>query len=160
MTSVRTLAVTRLMELVADEIAAESTFPERVQVTDHDPGGNRMGEAIFVVDIQGDQELDRFGDAALTTDDFTVTVVCVARLAGQTGPQARDRVDEFYQAIRRVALGYSRTLDDYELEGGHHPITFTETTRVEGPISDPAGDSGHVGFARVDVRIVTNEVSP
>ena len=39
-------------------------------------------------------------------------------------------------------------------------ITLTETGRVDGPISDPAGDSGHVGFARVDVRIVTHEVTP
>lgn len=162
--SVRIQAMERLVALIAAEVTAGTPDPDNVQVLDHDPGGMQRIEAIHVVDVRGDRPADRLSGGAdmFTSDDFTVTLVGVARRGKMTAAQARQRADEFYQAISRVVCSaqYEKTLGDFQTADGHHPIVLTEFGRVDGPISDPSSDKGFFGWVRVDVRIVTNEVSP
>lgn len=160
--SIRVQILQRVVELIRAEVDAQVRWPDRVQVLDHDPGGNTFGEAILAMNMVGtpDEVLLSGGVDQPTGDDFVITFVGLARRKKMTAAMARGRVDEFYQAIRRVAYAaaYGGQLNDFQTDDGLRPVSATSIGQVDGPISDPAGEgAGHWGFVRVDFRVQTLE---
>lgn len=157
MSSLRLTAVRALMSIIDGEVQAGVTRPDRVQVIDHDPGGVLQAEAIYVVDVSGTPAPDDLagGIDQPTEDNFTVTVVCRAGLAGATGHDQLDRVDAFYMAVRGAVLGVSHGSD---LDGLDR-ISSTALGTVDGPLAGP-DDQGVLGLCRVQIQIQTDEVTP
>lgn len=160
--SIRLQVIDRVLELLRAELDAEARWPERIHLFDHDPGLDKHPrEYLMLVDIRGphDETLMSGETDAIVDDEIVLRIIGHASGEGMDGPMARDRVDEFYQALRRVAYaaGYERTLGDFTATDGSKPVWDTFLGRVDGPVSDPAGDKGHWGFLDVDFHVTTRE---
>lgn len=160
--SVRLLAVRELMQLVRDEIVDGVDRPGRVQVCAYDPGRELQQEAIYVVDVEGDVDAPYIagGTDQPTEDEFAITLVCRAGIPGGTADATLDRVDELYRAVRRAVLSdeYGSTLDELADGDGAGVISSTTLSTVDGPLAGPS-DDGYLGLYRVEVVVITDEVS-
>lgn len=159
--SIRAQIIARVFELLQTEITAEVRWPERVALFDHDPGLDKQpDEYLMLVDVRGPQtETLMQATDAVIDDEIILRIVGRASGEGMDGPMARDRVDELYQAIRRVAYkgAYERSLGDFTATDGSKPVWDTYLGRTDGPVSDPSGTKGHWGHLDVDLVVTTRE---
>lgn len=156
--TVRLAALNAFIALLTQEITETVVEGAGVEVLTNVGSTRTPAEGIYVYDVTGNVEpaaLAGQADAA-TDDDFTVSMLLRAGRGGQDPDTAMARADELYQAVRNVVLGR---------EHGHDlgnrsdvPIAFLTLGGVDGPIADPEQNT-YVGLYRVDVRIVTDEVT-
>jgi len=162
MTSTRLLALRELMTLIRLEVDRGVEYPERVLVTEHDPGDAMRQESIYVVDVDGDVDSPYLagGTDQATEDEFAVAVVCRVSIPGGKGSKVLDRVDELYRAVRRVVLDveYGSTLDELADDDGLGVISDTRLGSTTGPLAGPT-DDGFLGLYKLDVLVTTDEVT-